>query len=475
MDLPDQLVIDAFTGDGHEVSGRLAEDARYWGGNGQELARQAPLAPAGPANPADWSHEDIGWGVVMADRDDVTPRDKSRGVDAPPAIRRLLAARNDAPLLRYRPDHGLRQLVRYLPSGGSETPEIGQTGFGSAAGRLPLYLLIVGSPAEVPWRLQYAMSRRHCVGRLDLPPQGLENYVGALLNDWRGVTCDPTRPVVWSTRSDSITQKMAAMIADWVAAAMAGDTEISVARIDGDCATHSALLEALSDSSPAVVVTCSHGKTGPLDDAGSMRASLGLPVDADRETLDIDALLAGWSPAGAIWLAQACCSAGSDDGSSFVGLVAEGSAADRVLRAVGGLGAAQAPLPTRLLGADEPLRAFIGHVEPTFDWTLQVLGGRQALTKPLVDFIYPSLYRRCPIGLSLRGHHRAVNELYGKLEDARSRISELAEGAREEATYFRLTARDRQSMVTLGDPLVAMQPLPSQMSDVLLPDCAPGL
>lgn len=464
MELPGRIVLDAFTDGVDEVSGALAGSARFWGGNGQELPRQAPMAPGDPANPADWQHADVGWGVVMAD-----------GVDVPPPILRLLEARNDAPVLRFRAELGTRKLVRHLPGGGSESPEVGQTAFGAAKGRLPRYLLIVGSPAQVPWALQYAAARRHCVGRLDLPPEGLENYVTALLDDWSGAACDPTRPVVWSTRSDTITQKMATMVADWTAAALEGDDEVAVTRIDGPGATHSALRDALAGSHPAVVVTCSHGKTGPLDDPAAMRASLGLPVDADRETLDVEALLGGWSPDGAIWLAQACCSAGSDDGTSFAGLVAEGSDADRVLRAVGELGAAQAPLPTRLLGAPRPLRAFVGHVEPTFDWTLQVLGGRQALTQPLIDFVYPSLYRRCPVGLSLRAHHRAVNELYGKLEDARARIAEVVPGAREEATYLRLTARDRQSMVTLGDPLVALPPLPSQVGRSTLPDCGSEL
>jgi hypothetical protein len=34
-------------------------------------------------------------------------------------------------------------------------------------------------------------------------------------------------------------------------------------------------------------------------------------------------------------------------------------------------GARISPLPRALLGAEKPLRAFVGHVEPTFDWTLR--------------------------------------------------------------------------------------------------------
>ena len=64
-----------------------------------------------------------------------------------------------------------------------------------------------------------------------------------------------------------------------------------------------------------------------------MRRSLGLPVDTDGTTLNADTLLGTWSLAGAVWYAQACCSAGSNAGTSFEGLLQQDTLAFRVVDA----------------------------------------------------------------------------------------------------------------------------------------------
>jgi hypothetical protein len=464
-----QVALNAFTGEPSEVTGMLAATSKRWGVSGRELARQSPLAPAGPADPSDWAHPDIGWGIVMADRDDVAATEKAQGADAPEPIRRLIAARGGAPIFRYRPDLDDQRLARYLPDGTRQDPEIGMTPYGTARGRLPLYLLILGSPRDVPWRLQYSLNRRHCVGRLNLPSEGLRNYVEALLVGWSGMDCAATRAVVWTVDNDSMTHKMAVTIAQLVEAGMRSDGELVVDAIAPSNATHNALTSALGASSPAVVVTSSHGKAGPLGESQAMRQSLGLPVDASGAPLDVPALLAAWKPTGAIWYAHACCSAGSADGTSFEGLLEPDSTADRVLRAVGLLGAAQAPLPTALLSAPKPLRAFVGHVEPTFDWTLISPFTKQFLTAEIVAAAYPNLYHGWPVGLALREHYRGVGELYGKLAAAREGVDRLVPGSAEDATYYRLTAKDRESLVILGDPTVRIPALPSQLGGPVSP------
>lgn len=466
MTLPPTLTLNAFTGDdsGEAVSGSLSEQADRWGGRGSPLRLVAPLAPGAPVDPSDWTHPDIGWGVVLADRDDVSPEEKARGDDAPKPIRDLIAARGGAPVLRYRPDLGVQKLARYFTDGGRQDPEVGLTPFGTGKGRLPLYLLIVGSPEVLPWRLQYSLNRRHHVGRLDLPDDGLAVYVRHLIAGWQTATTDASSPVVWSVGFDSMGAKMEATIAALVRKALSEDGEIGdrLRVIPTEKATNRALADALREARPALIVTTSHGKTGPLEDPDAMAGSLGLPVDADRQTLDPGALLETWSPGGAIWYAHACCSAGCDRGTVFEGLLEEESLAARVVHAVGEIGPRMAPLPTRLLGADPPLKAFIGHVEPTFDWTLIADDTGQFLTAPLVTAVYPNLYRRWPLGRAFESHYRGVGLLYAKLEDARNGIDKLIAGARARATYYRLTASDRESLVILGDPTVVMPPLPSQ-------------
>src|SRR5205807_2515028 len=105
-----------------------------------------------------------------------------------------------------------------------------------------------------------------------------------------------------------------------------------------------------------------------------------LPVDARGEVLNLDELLSVWEPKGAVWYAHACCSAGSDSTSVFAGLFEKGSPNESLLRSLTSLPASVAPLPKRLLGHRRPLRAFVGHVEPTFDWTLRQPENGQAIT-----------------------------------------------------------------------------------------------
>ena len=67
------------------------------------------------------------------------------------------------------------------------------------------------------------------------------------------------------------------------------------------------------------------------------------------------------------------------------------------------------------------------------------------------------------MGISFDEFYRGVGELYSKLWEARDAVDALTPGARDDATYYRLTASDRESLVILGDPTVAIPPLPSQV------------
>lgn len=459
--LPTTITLNAYTGDG-ETTGGLIEDASRWGTKTRLLEPAQTLAPR-PVDENDWSDPAVGWGVVLPENTDMSAADKAAGIDAPEPIRRLIQHRDNAPVLRSVPGNN-ESLERYYSDGTHQSLAMGNSRFGTARGKMPKYLLIVGSPTAVPWDVQFSLNRRQHVGRLDLPDAELANYVDALISGWAGMAAEPTTPLVWSTNVDAITALMQRLVADFLTTEMLADPghELTVTRRSDAAATCEALITDLAATHPAVVVTSSHGKTGPLANAAAMRATLGSPVDADQSTLDIDALLDAWEPTGAVWYSQACCSAGSNDGTSYTGLLQADSSAFKVVDAVGKLGAAVAPLPTRLLSADKPLRAFVGHVEPTFDWTLRDLLNGQPLTMQLVDAMYQKLFDRQPIGRALESHYLGVGELYARLSDARDDVDALKPGARERATYNKLTAIDRQSLVILGDPTAMIPPLPSQ-------------
>jgi hypothetical protein len=262
---------------------------------------------------------------------------------------------------------------------------------------------------------------------------------------------------------DDITRLMRDAIAAPLAAKLASDDQLHVTFIDGEsgAATVDALRDALAAARPGLIVTTSHGRTGPLADAREMARTLGQPVASDGAMVSASTLANGAHPAGTVWYAHACCSAGSDATSNFRGLFAEGTPAATVLEKVAALGSRVAPLPTALLGAERPIRAFIGHVEPTFDWTLQQQATGQLLTAGLLEALYTRLYVAAgkapvsPVGFAFRpwfgrtagleAQRRAAEAAFGRAEDVDQLLLATA-----------LAARDLESTVILGDPAVGV-------------------
>jgi len=133
---------------------------------------------------------------------------------------------------------------------------------------------------------------------------------------------------------------MKTTIADPLLCKLRGDNQIGANAqfLTGQDATHAQLRDALSGATPGLVVTTSHGRTGPLNDPVAMQRDLGLLVDRTNTTLPIVDLLNAWQPNGAIWYAHACCSAGCDTGSVFADLFRPAPLA-RTLDSIGKLGA----------------------------------------------------------------------------------------------------------------------------------------
>jgi hypothetical protein len=217
-------------------------------------------------------------------------------------------------------------------------------------------------------------------------------------------------------------------------------------------ASGAALRQALAERRPRVIVTTSHGATGPLNDVAAMRTRLGLLVDASSAAIDLAAMLQDWQPAGAVWYAHACCSAGSLGQTAFADLVTTGSDVWRILNGVAACGDTVAPLPQALLGANRPLRAFIGHVEPTFDWSLRHPRTNQFLTLPLLRALYDGLFAGQPVGMALDSCRRLASQLLNVAYAQDKR--DLANAAIDPGAILavKLMANDWRSMVVLGDP-----------------------
>jgi hypothetical protein len=434
------------------------------------------LAPI-VAEPRNWRDPQVGWGVVIPD-----------GFQIPEVLRELIASRAkaigtspDALIYRYLESAplGIRYAVLRNYAAKRDIAVEGAPN-GVAADALPTYLLIVGAPTEIPWRLQYVLNATRCIGRVSLRGDALSNYISAVLR-WDDLNSPPSNTaarqshaVVWAVDHglDDITHLMRESIAGPLVTKMRTDPQLSVLFVDGSAtpATASSLLAALISKQPGLIVTTSHGCTGPLRDPQAMSRSLGLPVTSDGIALDAG-MLEGWQPDGAIWYAHACCSAGSDASSNFAGLFDSESQAAQVLVAIETLGSLVAPLPTALLGAPRPLRAFIGHVEPTFDWTIELPATGQLLTSGLIEALYSRLYvdgrpnalgqvaLASPIGYAMR---KWFGRTAGLEAQRRVMESASAKDVDDEALLATsLATRDLESTVILGDPTMAIPPLVS--------------
>jgi hypothetical protein len=113
-----------------------------------------------------------------------------------------------------------------------------------------------------------------------------------------------------------------------------------------------------------------------------------------------------------------------------------------------------------LLSADKPLGAWVGHVEPTFDWTLRDPSNGQVLSSALVRGLYQDLYLApgVPIGYAIRAFHEEAADFMVLWQRARDSVNAGDVSAIARARYLQLVAMDRQALVILGDPTVSLRP-----------------
>ena len=471
MKWPTELSINAWTGEEVEPTEPDAKALAWVLGQGPHRVSQF-LAPPAEADPRDWTDPEVGWGVILPEKTGLSKADLASGADAPEPIRKLIKERDNAPVFRYRATSKKRFTFLHNYRSGKSIAIDPRSPQGVGPESIPRYLLIYASPHEIPWAFQYILNGTSAVGRLDLEGPALKRYVDALLDNWTGAAAKTDHAVLWAAvDTDTITPLMRDAVAEKLFTTLDADSDLKgkVTFLDGrkNEATVEDLVESLGKSQPGLVVTTSHGMTGPLSNPTLMREQLGLLVDGDHAILDLDSLLAKWNPGGAIWYAHACCSAGADDRTIFEGLVPKGSKVDNVLQGVASVGPAISPLPKALLGAEHPLRAFVGHVEPTFDWTLKQQETGQFLTDSTSRIFYNHLYGNKakppdPVGLALRDWYAPLASLTTRYDEAKTNfeVSDDPEYERE-MLYCRLSSTDLRSMVLLGDPTAVLPELPS--------------
>jgi hypothetical protein len=457
VDLPLTLQINAFADVSNVAQFESAFKKRLLSG-GLALDDLTMLAPPPPADERNWLDQRVGWGIVLPDDPALDTVARAKADDAPEPLRALLAKRQGV-VLRYAADRPLGTIRRYYDDGSAQQDVfVAASNFGTSRGKVPRYLLICSDPSVIPWSLQFELQQTCYTGRLALEGDALARYVVGALVDWNDDESEWLHSLIWTVdlNPNDITHLMGDSIARPMAARIQNDAEFApgLRMIDGlnTDASGTALRQGLADHKPRFIATTSHGATGPLNDVAAMRARLGLLVDASSTAIDPAAMLQDWQPAGAIWYAHACCSAGSLGQTAFADLVTAGSDVWRILTGVAACGDTVAPLPQALLGANRPLRAFIGHVEPTFDWSLRHPRTNQFLTLPLLKALYDGLFAGQPVGMALDSCRQLASGLLNVAyaQDKRA----LANAAIDPGAILavKLMANDWRSMVVLGDP-----------------------
>ena len=183
---------------------------------------------------------------------------------------------------------------------------------------------------------------------------------------------------------------------------------------------------------------------------------LGSPIDTFKQVLAV-AQLGNWEPGAAIWYSRACCSAGSDHCLALRGINPPNPA--RPARCCGRsrLCAQRASRRShaRCSGAFNPLAAFLGHVEPTFDWTLRNPITKEEMTRTIIRCLYDRLFtteHRAPVGWALSETFAEVGQPV-RVESERQTRRTIAVTL---DVYRKLAAIDRQNLVILGDPTVTI-------------------
>jgi len=346
--------------------------------------------------------------------------------------------------------------MRYAPDAAPHPVHTTRLNYGIGPEKLPYYLLIYACPDQVPWGIQFTLNANHAVGRLDLTvKEGLGRYVTHLIDGWSDDVTNGLRTVIWAVDTgDTMTPLMRRAIAERIHTGLHKDVR-KKPLLAGQEATCGNLIRALTDTSPGLIVTTSHGavEKSPVDER---RTTLGLLVDQQGLKLQARELLRHWQPDGAVWYAHACCSAGGDRVNRYAGLFAPDPGLHAMLKRVVELGAMVAPFPRSLLGAKKPLRAFIGHVDPTFNWTIEDRETGSYLTDE-IDQAARRYYLRkpAPVGYAFRPLFSSLGGILSDFEESQIKYFHHEHDQIVPEFDRKLMALDLQSTVILGDPTVA--------------------
>jgi Peptidase family C25 len=400
-----------------------------------------------------------GWGVVFAQADG----DRAEAIRE--ALGELLAHRRAQAGERYR---------EYIGEDGYRAGESKQkflTRHGVGPGpvdpdKVPYYLLLVGSPEAIPYRLQYQLDVPYAVGRLWL--ESLDDYAAYA----RSVVAAETGPVrreraisLFGVRNPddratrTAAEHLVLPLAEALAAAHPGwaiETRV------GDQARKADLAGVLADpGGPALLFTSSHGMGFPKDDPrqlphggallcqdwpGPMEGA-GRPI-SETEYFSADDVAADARLHGLVSFHYACYGAGtpqSDDFSHRTGAPRREIAPRPFV----------ARLPQRLLAhPGGGALAVVGHVDRAWGCSFGWNGAGRQLT------VFTSALKRLleghPLGSALEPFNQRYAELAADLQEELEAIEFGKPADPAELAGMWTANNDARNYVLLGDPAVRL-------------------
>jgi hypothetical protein len=402
-----------------------------------------------------------GWGVIFhAQAPDKLIQAVSRLVEH----RRSQASQKDEGLFKtfskadgYRPgDTAEEWLSRRGVANQRVKPRLG----------VPFYLLIVGSPSQIPFSFQYGLDVNWGVGRLHFDNlEDYESYADSVIRYETQETVTQRRKLaLFSTRHkfDVATQLFADKVSrPFLDLGLGADFGWQIEGHLGPDASKNKLGELLrgGPESPAILFSGSHGMAFPSVDPTAQAANQGALVCNDWKGKGLgnilpehwfgsdDLVRLGSQLSGLIHFSFACFSAGTPEFDGF-----DNDQNGRPKRLAGQ--PFVAPLCSRMLAGGHAL-AFLGHVDRAWTYSFQTRGGVGQIHG------FEDVFSRIMAGQRLGFAVDGLNERWGAMS-ADVREMEEARTLDPSIPLARLSALraardDARNFVLMGDPAVRLR------------------
>jgi hypothetical protein len=423
--------------------------------------RPAPQQPSGlkagidPTKP-----EEAGWGVIFASGADADQQIRN-------ALRGLLDLRKSQAKTRYKEyldfdgyrdgESALEFLKRHQVTPGPIDPD-----------QVPYYLLIVGDPEEIPFKIQYALDLQYAVGRIHFDTvAGYRRYAEGVVAAETGSRRSPKHAAFFGPSFDDFTTSACDLLVTPLAK-LVQSPGWQVSAVTADDATKSALSKLLDGSeSPGLLFTATHGAYFGADDPDLTKLQGALickhkagEVANLTQVFSGDDLRGGAPLPAMVTFHVACYGAGTPRHNDFpnakVVLPKEKDVPEILTKK-----AFIAHLPKQLLAhPNGGALAVIAHVERA--WTYSFSGEQS--NKRLQHFTNTlnAIMAGHPVGCAMAFLNKRFAHLYSQLD---AKLMKFRAGKLENLLSLGamwLATNDARGYITIGDPAVRLPIRPPQ-------------